>query len=208
MANNMKNRLERIMIAWVMLIIAGLYISCNNSQGSGKESADIGLQKTSAADTTIKRPTQHNLSKQQLEAQINKEIEEALSVSADSMVTEAAEVVAETHRAIGFLVEKNTPAAIKAIEAAIGKAEVVTAANPRLGLVPLEINIGIYDLITSIDAIREIQKEVEDLTDEGDLQTARKLLADLCSELRIAKQSLPLATYPIALKQSVKLARE
>jgi hypothetical protein len=59
-----------------------------------------------------------------------------------------------------------------------------------------------------METLKRIRDEVEDLTDDGYLQAARKMLEGLRSEVDIATASLPLGTYPAALKAAAKLSNE
>jgi hypothetical protein len=117
-------------------------------------------------------------------------------------------VIAETHNAIRYLLDSNYAAATKAIETAIGKAEVITTANPDIGFIPIERDVIVRDLVTDIQTLKKARDNVEDLTDKGYLQNARKLAEVLVSEININTASLPLATYPEVLKRAVSLARE
>jgi molybdenum cofactor biosynthesis enzyme MoaA len=59
-----------------------------------------------------------------------------------------------------------------------------------------------------METLKKIRKDVEELTEKGYLQAARLLLNDVSSEITISTSSLPLASYPDALKQAVKLTKE
>jgi hypothetical protein len=124
------------------------------------------------------------------------------------MMMEAATVVAETRRAIRFLLDSNTTAATRAIETAIGKAAVVTAANPNMAMIPIDVSVSINDLVADMETLMKIRKSAQDFTNQGYLQDARRLLEDLISELSISASNLPLATYPIALTEASKLVNE
>jgi hypothetical protein len=154
------------------------------------------------------KPADAHLSKLQVQEQIHREIREALSTATDSLVTEAAVVVAETHNAIRYLLDSNKAAALRSIETATGKAEVLTHTKPNLNLVPLQINISVHDLVADMDVLKQIRDDAEDLTDRGYLQDARRLLTDIASELSISTSDLPLGTYPDALKEAARLTRE
>jgi hypothetical protein len=74
--------------------------------------------------------------------------------------------------------------------------------------VPLDVSIRVQDLVADIDALKKIRDDAEDLTDDGYLQDARRLLENLASELTITTSSLPLATYPAALREAGRLIKE
>jgi hypothetical protein len=154
------------------------------------------------------KPADPHLSRIQLEEQLSNEIREAVAVASDSMVEEAANVVNETRNAVRYLLTNKLAAANKSIEAAIGKAEVVTTAKPSMSLVPLEVNVTVHDLVADMDVLKSIRLDVATLTDKGYLQDARRLLQDLISELAITTSSLPLGTYPVALREAGRLTKE
>ena len=154
------------------------------------------------------KPSDPHLSKLKLEEQLSNEIRQTLAVASDTMVEEAATVVAETRNALRYLLANKTAEAQKSIERAIGKAEVVTTTKPNMRLVPLDVNVSVYDLVTDMDVLKKIRDDVEWSTDKGYLQDARQLLLYLRSELTISTSSLPFATYPDALREAGRLDKE
>ena len=192
--------MKYILVLLTNFLITTCLLSCNENNEATFGSGDTGQ------DSTITKPAEANLSPQKVQDQIDKEVYEALS--SDSIKTGTAVVIAETHNAMVYLLDSNYTAAIKAIETAIGKAEVITAANPNIGFIPIERDVIVRDLVTDIQTLRKAKDDIEDLTDKGYLQAARKLVEVLVSEININTARLPLATYPAALKTAVSLARE
>jgi hypothetical protein len=194
--------MKKILRICPVIILTACLLSCNENRYKGSNSTG------SRQDTSITKPPETNLSPQQIQEQINKEVSQALSASGDSIQVEAAMVIAETHNAIQYLVDSNYESATKAIERAIGKAEVITTANPDIGLMPVERHVVVRDLLTDMETLKKARDDVEDLTDEGYLQDARKLIEVMVSEININTVDLPLQTYPDALKAAVVLTRE
>ena len=62
-----------------------------------------------------------------------------------------------------------------------------------------------YDVQGGLDAVKKARQQAEDLIADGRLQEARRLLRNLASETVISVTSIPLATYPDAIKSAVKL---
>jgi hypothetical protein len=186
----------------VVIFLSCFLLSCNQNSGMTETKSmndDVN---------TIKKPESQYLTRQQLQEQINREIQDAYSAAQDSTAADAAVVVAETNNAIRYLIDSNYAAAQKAIETALGKAEVITSSKPNLTLVPLELRVDIQDLVADMETLKKIRDQVEDLTDKGYLQAARRMLEGLASEITISTSSLPLGTYPDALRAAAKLTRE
>jgi hypothetical protein len=183
-----------LLLALALLIYTG-------SQGQGKPNTMKNEQSYAARSA-------NDISNQQMQNQLGKELHNAVPSAPDSMMMEAATVVAETRRAIRFLLDSNTTAATRAIETAIGKAAVVTAANPNMAMIPIDVSVSINDLVADMETLMKIRKSAQDFTNQGYLQDARRLLEDLISELSISASNLPLATYPIALTEASKLVNE
>lgn len=196
--------MKNIWVLVTLVITTGYLISCNENRVSTNDSS------TSDGNTSpgIAKPSEPKLSPQKVQDWINGEIHEALASSNDSIKGEAVIVIAETHNAIRHLLDSNYTAAIKAIEMALGKAEVITTANPRMAFVPVVTDVNVQDLITDVETLKKAKDDIEDLTDKGYLQNARQLLEVMVSEISITTSSLPLGTYPAALKTAVELTKE
>ncbi len=196
--------MKNILVLVTLVIITGYLISCNNNKGSTIN------RPTSGEDTSagMAKPPEPKLSPQKVQEQINREIQEALAGANDSIKGEAVMVIAETHNAIRDLLDSNNTAAIKAIESALGKAEVITTANPRMEFVPVVADVNVRDLVTDMETLKKAKDNIEDLTDKGYLQNARQLLDVMVSEISITTSNLPLGTYPAALKAAVELTRQ
>ncbi|WP_022853656.1 YfdX family protein [Thermodesulfatator atlanticus] len=117
---------------------------------------------------------------------------------------EAIEAVADTHKALTLLDQGKVDEAVKVLQDAIGKLEVVLSANPDLAYVPINVSTVAFDLVAEPDTIKKTLKEVKKLLDEGRVQDARRLLNTLQSEIDIIVEKLPLATYPDSIKLAVK----
>jgi len=98
--------------------------------------------------------------------------------------------------------------AIKTLEKAIGKIEVVLS-NPKApALIPLESKVIVQHFVgTSEDAATAVITS-EALLSKGKVQAARRIVLGLVDEVDVATVNLPLATYPIALKEAAKYLHE
>lgn len=123
--------------------------------------------------------------------------------------SEAIAAIHETQNAIQAITSNKTDEALAAIERATGKIHVLLARKPANALIPVDLEVDVIDTApTDNNAILEIAKDASRAIDAKDYPTARVLLAQLMSEIRLKTYNLPLATYPDALKQAAKLLDE
>ncbi|WP_456380217.1 YfdX family protein [Thiolapillus sp.] len=135
---------------------------------------------------------------------VQSQVEQASADKADSqrekIVAEAVSAIEETRKALQALNDGEADKALKALEVATGKLELILARDPRLALVPVDVSVATYDLFADVDTVKAVIKEAKDLLDAGKVQDARILMSDLASEVVISTTSIPLATYPDAIK--------
>lgn len=174
----------------VLLLLVAAIAGCNTTETKGTPE--------SSADS-LKVPENKYLSDQQLQTQVDQEIKDLLSLANDARISDANEIINLTQQVVQNILDSTYTEAIENLEEAIGKAKVLTTSRPDLSLIPLDVQITSRDLVADIDVVREIRKEAVYLTNKGDLQSARHLLADLASELEISTPMIPMETYPDAL---------
>lgn len=154
------------------------------------------------------RPDSLTISADSLQANLDREVAEQTAATEDVAVAEALAAVTETQAALVALADEDAGAATAALERAVGKLEVLLARRPELGLVPLDVTTEVVDTATGLEAIERLTDAVEDLTGDGRYQAARLILENLVSELRITTTSLPLATYPDAIRRAARAVEE
>lgn len=174
----------------VLLLLVAAITGCNTTEttGTAESSAD-----------SLKVPEKKYLSDQQLQAQVDQEISDLLSLANDARISDANEIIDLTQQVVQNILDSTYTEAIDNLEEAIGKAEVLTTSRPDLNLIPLDVQVTSRDLVADIDVLREIKKEAAYLTKKGYLQSARHLLSDLASEIEISTPMIPMETYPDAL---------
>ncbi len=121
------------------------------------------------------------------------------------LIDEAVKALEETGNAIKALQEGRKEDAIAALERAIGKLEVVIARDPTLMLAPVAVDSRVTDILAPIDQIEKAKEAARKAMKEHRLQAARAIVEPLASEIVIETTSIPLATYPDALKAVVPL---
>ena len=120
------------------------------------------------------------------------------------VVDEAIKSLELASKALKSLEDKDSEGARKNIELALGKLEVLLSADNTPKLLPIDNQIRIYNFLGSAKDVEKVVKTVKSLLDVNKIQEARALLSTLQSEIDVAVISLPLATYPDALKLASK----
>ena len=188
------NRIIRIF--FLSLVVVSLTITTTPAMAATSTSTPLTEQVQSSP----------NLSQQDIQDKVDETRNKLEDNVEDTLVSEAQEAVAETQKAIAAIESGDKRKALKALESATGKLDVVLARDPELGFVPLESEVDIISLAPNdLDKVEEIRKEVKQAIRKDELVRARELLDNLASELRITTVNLPLATYPAAMKEAAAL---
>ena len=124
------------------------------------------------------------------------------------IMQEASSAISETHIALTALDDGKKADALAALERATGKLEIILAREPKLALAPMGVSAATYDVLADTNAVKSLRGNVENLINEGRLQEARHIIRNLASETVISVTNIPLATYPLAIKEAVRLIDE
>ena len=125
---------------------------------------------------------------------------DAKSDSQSHIVKEAVEAVMLTQKVLVDIAHKDKKSAIKDIEKAIGKLEVILAKKDAPLMLPIDASITAVEFTADSSTIKAGLKSVMNLLRVGKVQEARELLNTFQSEIDITTVNLPLASYPKALK--------
>ncbi len=115
-------------------------------------------------------------------------------------IKEAIEALENTAKALDALNNNKKQEALKLLEIVTGKLNILIARNPELALLPISINERTIDLGADAHITKLLIKEVKEAINAGEIQKARRLIHPLASEIVVTTTSLPLATYPDAIK--------
>ncbi len=124
------------------------------------------------------------------------------------LAKEAIESLKYAQVAVLALEHKDAKKATEALEKAIGKLEVIMAAKDAPKLLPIDNVIRVQEFVGTADDVEKAVRSVQKLLDEGKVQEARALMMPLVSEIDITVVSLPLASYPDALKLAAKYVHD
>jgi tetratricopeptide (TPR) repeat protein len=120
------------------------------------------------------------------------------------VVQEAVDAIALTQKVLVDLDKNDVEAAKKDLEKAIGKLEVVLAHKDAPALLPIDSAITATEYVGDVESVEKALAEVKKLLAVGRVQEARRLLNTLQSEIDVITVSLPLVSYPQALKLAAK----
>jgi len=154
-----------------------------------------------AQDTALPhKPQEQTEVGKSVQPQVDAKATEQAAEKRKKITADAIAAVAETSNALKLLDEKKADEALAALERVTGKLELILARDPKLALAPVDVEVITFDLIAKLDTIKAVIKEAKDYLEDGEVQKARPLVANLASEIQIRTTSIPLATYPGAIK--------
>ncbi|HCP14228.1 MAG TPA: hypothetical protein DIT32_00320 [Peptococcaceae bacterium] len=160
---------------------------------------------TEKADTPAVTPEKQTEATEAVQPQVDEEAEKKAAEQRKKIMEEAHAAIAESKKALKALDDGKTEEALKALEQAIGKMELIVARDPELALARVDVNVKVYDLFANLDTLKKAVKQAKEYLDDGEVQLARPLIAGLASEMVIESINIPLATYPDAIKSVVPL---
>jgi hypothetical protein len=152
-------------------------------------------------DQAVKAPAKDNQAaiKEHVQAQ-NKLME-----SINKGVTEG---LAKAVEALALIRQNKVEDAVKALEAATGKFDIALGADPSMGLIPVDVSIIATELKMTPDEVKDQVKLARDLLKDYKVQAARAVLMPLRDDLVTRVVSLPMTTYPDAIKLATKMLAE
>lgn len=121
-----------------------------------------------------------------------------------ALLVEAMTAHEEMLKAIVSLQKKDKDAAYKSLTDAAGKLDVVLVRDPNLKLALINVRSNTIDLEVTPEVVKDIVSRAKTQLSEGHIQQARALLGPMVSEIRISTDSLPMDTYPPAIKLASK----
>jgi hypothetical protein len=149
---------------------------------------------------------QHKQADRRTRPEVEAQRRQAQEVAEKSLDTEAIAAIQQTERALIAISEDRIDEALAAIEQATGKINILLTRNPATALIPVNLQATVVDTAPEeVEGIAVLVDAVSTAVDINDLPAARTLLDFLRSEIRVRIYHLPLATYPVALQEAVRL---
>jgi hypothetical protein len=124
------------------------------------------------------------------------------------IIQEAVDAVKLTQDVIIQLNKKEKETAIKTLEKAIGKLEVVLSSPKAPALIPLSTNVVVSEFGKGPRDAENAIITATALLEKGKVQAAREIVIGLKDEIDFITINLPLASYPSALKLAAKFLHE
>ena len=151
------------------------------------------------------KPQTKSEASQSVQPKVDKQTADAAAEKRKKLFADAAAALAETHKALKALENKKPDVALKALEEATGKLDLIVARDRKLAQAPVDTEVVTYDLLTDVDTIKSVIKEAKAYLNDGEIQKARPLVANLASEIQYRTHHIPLETYPAAIKGVARL---
>ena len=118
---------------------------------------------------------------------------------------EALIAITGTQNALIALHKNDAKQALVFLQEVSGKLDILLAKHPGLNLIPASLEVNVYDFDNDAKQVEKIIDAADDLLEDHKVQDARKILDQLVSEIRISTISIPLGTFPGAIKDAVNL---
>lgn len=118
---------------------------------------------------------------------------------------EALEAVTGTQNALMALQKNDPKKAMALLQDVSGKLDILLAKYPALNPIPANIEVDVFDFNGDSKQVEKLTDAADDLLEDHRVQDARHILDELISEMRITTTSIPLGTFPMAIKEAVNL---
>ena len=159
-----------------------------------------------SADSALPaKPQAQSEASQSIQPKVDKQTADAAAEKRKKLLADATAALAETHKALKALENRNNEAALKALAEVTGKLDLILARDPKLAQTPVATEVVTYDLLSNLDTIKSVIQEAKAHFNDGEIRKARPLVASLASEIQYRTHHIPLATYPAAIKALVPL---
>lgn len=164
--------------------------------------------KSASASTTTSTVQASGVEKKGVDKNLALTKHKVLVETQKQIIHEAREAVLEVRKALIELDKKDAKGALAALKIASDNLDIVLKNNPKMSLLPIDIQVNIVDFDGDNNTLGKAIAEADKLLNNGQLQSARKILAVLASEMRTTTTSLPFGVLPDAVKKAEALIEE
>ena len=161
-----------------------------------------------SATTAAQKKQYEQENKNQANEQLRKEMDNFENLR-EPVIQSASSAIDDVAASIALINEKKYQEALKKLQQADGKIDTAIAAEPDLAFITVASEIKIFQML-DIPSLKDNNERIkrdlayaEDLLDDGNVQAVRNILMNMRDEVVISHTSLPLATYPSAIKKAV-----
>jgi len=146
------------------------------------------------------KPQEQSEATESVQPEVDKQSTDKAAEKRKNILADASTALDETVKALKALDEDKPKDALAALEKATGKLELILARDPGLALAPVDLQVVTYDLLANPDTVKAMIHDAENYFEDGEIQRARPLVANLASEIQFRTTSIPLVSYPGAIK--------
>lgn len=176
-----------------------------NEQTSNPNAINEGTNEQAAVSSLPARPEPKPEVVTEVQPEVQKETDSQAADKRKQVLDEAVSALALTKSALAALDEKESARALATLAEVTGKLELIVAREPTLALAGVDVRTIVHDLFANTETIEAMTDEALDALKHGEVQQARHVLALLASEIVITVTSIPLASFPAAVKAVVPL---
>ncbi len=179
--------------------LAIIFTSCAQDKNNGN-----------AKGTEIKKeapvkPAHVKTSDKDIQNNIAQTMQDDFAIKENDNTKQALAILAETDNVLKYIAKNKDKKAKEELAKLIGELEILMTKDPSVALIPVSVGYEINDVVVDIPTVYEITDAAKKAMDEGYYQIAKKIMADLTSEMSVKTTYLPLATYPDAMRLSAAL---
>ncbi len=156
----------------------------------------------------MKKPEKTKITNQEMQNNINDTMTKDFKVKIDEDTQKALDILKQTQEVIDEISKNEKEEAKKKLAKLIGELEILITKNPKISLIPVNVNYELRDAVVDIETANTLIDKAKKEFESGYYQAAKKVLNTLSSEYVIKISFLPLATYPDAMKIAAKLLDE
>ena len=184
----------------ILLALCTVAIACGTTKPA-ERSVNASTQTQSQPRSEAGLDKQRQKAEQQVQPEVENQRKQMEDEGKKSLDQDAIVAINDTQKAIDAIAAGKSDDALKTIEEATGKVNILLARNPATAFIPVEVEVDIIDAAPhDTKLIRQVASDASAAAGAKDYPTARVLLYSLTSEIRNRTFNLPLATYPDALK--------
>lgn len=176
-----------------------------NEQTSNPNAINEGTNEQAAVSSLPARPEPKPEVVTEVQPEVQKETDSQAADKRKQVLDEAVSALSLTKSALAALDEKESARALATLAEVTGKLELIVAREPTLALAGVDVRTIVHDLFANTETIEAMTDEALDALKHGEVQQARHVLALLASEIVITVTSIPLASFPAAVKAVVPL---
>ena len=176
-----------------------------NEQTPNPNATNEGINEQAAVRSLPVSPESKPEVVTEVQPEVQKETDSQAADKRKQVLDEAVSALSLTKSALAALDDKDTARALATLAEVTGKLELIVAREPTLALAGVDVRTIVHDLFANTETIEAMTDEALDALKHGEVQQARHVLALLASEIVITVTSIPLASFPAAVKAVVPL---